>query len=104
MSIESGELPIDCPFCGADGGDMEISTGSEDREGIPAAVCCPECGAQGPWDYTDGTFMHKPVAAWNKRARDAAIRKEALENIRDVVLDKLIDLFNEMREELEEPK
>ena len=35
-------------------------------------------------------------------ARD--IRREALENIRDVVLDKLIDLFNEMREELEEPK
>ncbi len=63
MIILDDILP--CPFCG--GTELEFTVGTTDREGIPTAVSCAGCGANGPWEYEhDGCQCHA-VTAWNKR-------------------------------------
>ena len=66
---------LPCPFCG-DAEDLDLGTGTIDREGIPAYVYCGTCGSQGPWVYIDITEYREsggevlPVevlAAWNRR-------------------------------------
>lgn len=47
-----------CPFCGFD--DVEID---EIDLGV-YAVCCPECDAIGPWNYTS---PEAALALWNQR-------------------------------------
>lgn len=60
-----------CPFCGSN--DTIIRTiDTEDREGVPVALTCMECGAQGPWAYVskDLTGCKESVCEitkWNER-------------------------------------
>lgn len=62
-----------CPFCGnVDQIDFELTRQTADKEGIPVALCCIQCGAYGPWLYADEngddvTLMHIAVKAWNRR-------------------------------------
>lgn len=56
-----------CPFCGNDD-DLDVSRGTEDREGYPTAICCAECGALGPWVYCDHENTLDAAVAWNNRA------------------------------------
>jgi Lar family restriction alleviation protein len=59
--------PLPCPFCG--GTTLEVVIiDRRDREGLPAAMSCPDCGCHGPWDYIpDETRTEKIVQLWNKR-------------------------------------
>lgn len=59
-----------CPFCGSD--DLVIrAVNDRDREGLPVAVHCVDCGTQGPWVYIqDGGHPDKAVDWWNQREDD----------------------------------
>lgn len=54
-----------CPFCG--GTDLEYQVGTEDREGTPTAVLCPDCGATGPWAYEVDGQTTTADRLWNQR-------------------------------------
>ena len=58
-----------CPFCG--GTEAELTTQTEDREGIPVSLVCVGCGAYGPWAYARGTpdqLLAVALYQWNNRA------------------------------------
>jgi hypothetical protein len=82
-----------CPFCG--GSNLEISTGSEDREGVPTNIYCDDCGTQGPWQYLDPSLeKHKgnlefvaDATGWNSRVgNDYESVMEELCNLSDIAL------------------
>lgn len=82
-----------CPFCG--GSNLEISIGSEDREGVPTNVYCDDCGAQGPWVYLDSPLSkHKgnlefvaDATGWNSRVgNDYESVVEELCNLSNIAL------------------
>lgn len=55
-----------CPFCGNT--HLEFQYGTEDREGIPTAVLCGNCGATGPWAYVrKNAKTDEVVDLWNSR-------------------------------------
>lgn len=68
---------IPCPFCGStELESRQIDT--PDREGVPIAVSCPDCGCVGPWIYIEPelktTLSEKVLleyiaekSEWNKR-------------------------------------
>jgi Lar family restriction alleviation protein len=62
----------ECPFCG--GVELEYTSGTEDREGIPASIVCSSCGCHGPWTYIsneaefDQDLPPTLLKLWNKRA------------------------------------
>lgn len=65
--------PIPCPWCGSTAPEPR-KCGSEDREGIPMAMFCPECGCQAPWQYIpkniadrDSIVIPMLLKTWNER-------------------------------------
>lgn len=57
---------VECPFCGSL--DLDFSFGTKDREGTPVAVCCADCGANGPYVYLqDLAEFDKAIKKWNTR-------------------------------------
>jgi Restriction alleviation protein Lar len=64
-----------CPFCG--GASLLLQQSTPDREGVPCAVLCDDCGALGPWKYVhegtaavceaSGGFPLEVVDLWNDR-------------------------------------
>lgn len=69
---------LPCPFCG--GLELDVRSGSRDREGIPTSVYCDECGCNGPWVYTDDAWIDSFVAnQWNTRVvsgREVTFKRE----------------------------
>ena len=56
-----------CPFCGSNELIVEY-VGSEDREGVPMAVTCMNCGCQGPWEYeVSHDYDYNSWKAWDER-------------------------------------
>lgn len=56
-----------CPFCGANTLTVDC-VGSADREGIPKAVVCINCGCQGPWVYEESRdYDYKTWKVWDER-------------------------------------
>ena len=54
-----------CPFCG--NSDLELQTGTKDREGTPTSVLCATCGAVGPWCYVPESDLTEVNNLWNRR-------------------------------------
>lgn len=56
-----------CPFCGST--DLDYRTTTKDREGVPTAVVCCDCGSSGPWVYVqEGDSLLAADREWNKRS------------------------------------
>lgn len=67
-------MALPCPFCG--GNDLLLQSGTRDREGVPIAVVCVDCGATGPWEYVQPSLVLTMdnnieraaiVTGWNER-------------------------------------
>lgn len=59
---------VPCPFCGSV--EVEVVTGTEDREGYPSKLTCSDCGANGPWIYCKDPLdkdYHELLKQWNTR-------------------------------------
>jgi Lar family restriction alleviation protein len=56
---------LPCPFCGSQ--IIEPQTGTPDREGTPTNMMCAECGACGPWIYSQPMDVLPAMIEWNKR-------------------------------------
>ena len=59
---------VHCPFCGSV--EVEVVTGTEDREGYPSRLTCSDCGANGPQTYCKDPHdkdYHKLLKQWNTR-------------------------------------
>ena len=58
---------VPCPFCGSV--EVEVTTGTKDREGYPSHLTCAECGAGGPWIYCKDPDKdyHNILKQWNTR-------------------------------------
>jgi Lar family restriction alleviation protein len=57
-----------CPWCECK--EVFVDFHTPDREGMPIAVICSDCGAQGPYDYYNGTedeMVSQALAKWNNR-------------------------------------
>lgn len=58
-----------CPFC--DSKEVELRTGTRDREGIPVSLVCSDCGAAGPWAYCNSKAEEDQIdmalELWNSR-------------------------------------
>jgi uncharacterized Zn finger protein len=64
---------IPCPWCGGTDADP-VTCGTEDREGVPMALRCMECGSQAPWQYIPKNIANKDsivkpmlIKTWNER-------------------------------------
>ena len=59
-----------CPFCGEQD-DLELGTGTKDRDGTPVYLSCVTCGAQGPWVYEESDDSYHQFCSalhhWNIR-------------------------------------
>lgn len=60
---------LPCPFCGytAKRRNVEFQRGTEDREGTPITVFCPDCAATGPFRYCPAENADMALTAWNTR-------------------------------------
>ena len=70
LIVRNFPSPLPCPWCGGD--EIELQTGTNDREGTPAAALCFTCGATGPWQYVTSSLNDEQKLAlvlthWNKR-------------------------------------
>ena len=67
--INNNVVPcVPCPFCGSV--EVEVVTGTEDREGYPSNLTCSDCGANGPWTYCKDPHdkdYPKLLKQWNTR-------------------------------------
>jgi len=74
-----------CPFCGST--NLILKQSTHDREGVPCAVLCDDCGANGPWNYVHervmivceatGGIPLEVIELWNGRKQSLTAKEVA---------------------------